>query len=135
MIKILLESLTTKYFQFSGRASRKEYWGMYLLDIISCCIVFFIIKNNDIFGLKIIWFSVFLLFLFLLPSITVSIRRLHDINFSGWWFLIIVFPYIWTDNFLNNWISRFIIIHIFDIILGLIPGVLTTNKYGDPPVN
>lgn len=135
MIKILRESLTTKYFQFSGRANRKEYCFFYLLELTGGSAVFFIIKNNDIFSLKIVYLSVFILFLFLLPSITVSVRRLHDINFSGWWFLIIIIFCVEGNNFFNNLTGGFIIANIPHVILGLIPGTLTTNKYGDLPVN
>lgn len=31
---------------------------------------------------------------FIIPSIAVSVRRLHDIGKSGWWYLISFFPYI-----------------------------------------
>ena len=135
MIKILWESLTTKYFQFSGRASRKEYWTIYLLVSLACYIVFFIIKNHDILGLRIVYLSVFILFFIGIPSISVTVRRLHDINFSGWWFLTIIFFEVWGNDFLNNSMKGFVITIIPDIIVGFIKGTPTTNKYGKPPVN
>ena len=135
MIKILWESLTTKYFQFSGRASRKEYWTIYLLVSLACYIVFFIIKNHDILGLRIVYLSVFILFFIGIPSISVTVRRLHDINFSGWWFLTIIFFEVWGNDFFNNSMKGFVITIIPDIIVGFIKGTPTTNKYGKPPVN
>ena len=135
MIKILCESLTTKYFQLSGRASRKEYWGIYLLVSVACYIVFFIIKNNDILGLKIVYLSIIILFFIGIPSIFVSIRRLHDFNFNGWWFLIISLFDIWTNDFFNNLTGGFIIANIPHFILGIVKGTPTTNKYGEPPTD
>ena len=69
-----------KYFNFKGRASRSEYWYFTLFNFIGYAIgfslgflapVFFII--NGIFFLVII-----------IPWISVAVRRLHDINKSGW---------------------------------------------------
>jgi len=133
MIKILWESLTTKYFQFSGRASRKEYWGIYLLVSVACYIVFFIIKNNDILGLQIVYLSIFILFFIGIPSIFVTVRRLHDFNFNGWWFLIISLFDIWTNDFFSNLIGGFIIANIPHFILGIIKGTPSANKYGESP--
>lgn len=135
MIRILWESLTKKYFQFFGRASRKEYCFFWLLQLIGGNVVFFIIKNNEIFGLKIVYLSIFILFLFLLPSITVSVRRLHDFNFNGWWFLIIILFDIWINDFFNNFIGGFIITNIFHFIMGIVKGTSGTNKYGEEPKN
>ena len=135
MIRILWESLTTKYFQYSGRSSRKEYCFFWLLQLIGGNVVFFIIKNNEIFGLKIVYLSIFILFLFLLPSITVSVRRLHDFNFNGWWFLIIILFDIWINDFFNNFIGGFIITNITHFIIGIIKGTSGTNKYGEEPKN
>jgi len=133
MIKLLKSSLTTKYFQFSGRASRKEYWTIYLLVSLACYIVFFIIKNHDILGLRIVCLSVFILFFIGIPSISVTVRRLHDINFSGWWFLTIIFFEVWGNDFFNNSMKGFVITIIPGIIVGFIKGTPTTNKYGEPP--
>ena len=135
MIKILYDSLTKKYFQFSGRASRKEYWGIYLLVSLACYIVFFIIKNHHFLGLKIVYLSVIILFFIGIPSIFVSIRRLHDFNFNGWWFLIISLFDIWTNDFFNNITGGFIIANIPHFILGIVKGTPDANKYGEPPLN
>lgn len=80
------------YANFSGRARRKEYWyfvlvqmGLVIIAMISDAIIF----NSEI-GL---FYIVVALGLFL-PGLAVTIRRLHDTNRSGWWFLISILPLI-----------------------------------------
>ena len=72
-----------KYATFSGRASRSEFWYFVLFYIICSFIVpimdYFLF--NTIFGM---FYWVFYI-LTLLPYLAVWIRRLHDINRSGWW--------------------------------------------------
>jgi len=79
-----------KYFDFSGRASRKEFWfftlfiygAVFLIGIVSGLL------NLDDSALENI-ISIFEL-VFLLPYLAVGARRLHDINRSGWWQLIVL---------------------------------------------
>jgi uncharacterized membrane protein YhaH (DUF805 family) len=79
-----------KYAVFSGRARRKEYW-MFCLFNISIVFVFGFIEGF-VGGSGII--STFYSLTVLIPSIAVSIRRLHDISRSGWWLLIGLIPII-----------------------------------------
>ena len=92
MIPIYWESTKTcfkKYAVFSGRSSRQEYIGFYLfiilvsllLAIIEGLLGVFPSTDNSIFAF------IFNLAVFL-PSWAVMIRRLHDVNRSGWWILI-----------------------------------------------
>ena len=79
----------SKYFDFSGRARRSEYWFFYLFTIISSLALGFvegligIFPNTD----QAILANIFSL-LVLIPSIAVGVRRLHDTNRSGWWLLL-----------------------------------------------
>ena len=79
-----------KYAVFSGRAQRKEYWMFLLFNcIISIAIGFvegLVGSPGFIGGL----YSLAIL----IPSIAVSIRRLHDIDRTGWWLLIGLIPLI-----------------------------------------
>jgi uncharacterized membrane protein YhaH (DUF805 family) len=79
--------LIKNYVGFSGRAPRSEYWYFVLFAVI----VSVVLQTLDT-GLfpdaeTPILSSVFSLATFL-PSIAVAIRRLHDIDRTGWWFLI-----------------------------------------------
>ena len=83
-----------KYSVFSGRARRKEYW-IFLLFNIAISIVLAIIDGatgtfSEEMGLGLLG-GVYALAV-LLPSIAVSVRRLHDTDRSGWWLLIAVIP-------------------------------------------
>ncbi|OEE57745.1 hypothetical protein A1OO_17365 [Enterovibrio norvegicus FF-33] len=72
---------------FSGRARRKEYW-MFILFYLIFSIVLTIV--DQILG------SAFLSLIFslalLIPSISLTARRLHDTGRSGWWQLIALIP-------------------------------------------
>jgi len=79
----------SNYVKFSGRAIRSEYWywvlftalGNIVAGIIDAVIGTSVI--NPLFGLAVI-----------LPSIAVAIRRLHDLDRTGWWILIGLIPLI-----------------------------------------
>ena len=73
-----------KYAVFSGRARRKEYWTFFFVNLVIGFIgglIPFINILVGIYGLAI-----------LIPSIAVSIRRLHDTNRSGFWLLVVFVP-------------------------------------------
>ncbi len=82
-----------KYIDFSGRATRPEYWYFILFTFI----VSVIIGMLGIFGLSarlVISLSVLYALLSIVPAIAVTVRRLHDINYSGWWFLLLLIPFV-----------------------------------------
>jgi uncharacterized membrane protein YhaH (DUF805 family) len=74
----------TKYADFSGCASRPEYWWWVLFNAIFTAVLYKTSLALD---------SVYSLATFL-PSIAVSARRLHDTNRSGWWQLLTLVPLI-----------------------------------------
>lgn len=76
------------YVGFTGRARRKEYW-MYCLFYIIIAIVIGVVER--VAGMGTMLSSLYSLAL-LLPSIAVSIRRMHDTGRSGWWVLINLIP-------------------------------------------
>lgn len=144
MIKILYDSLTKKYFQFSGRANRREYWivflsGIFLFWVISLLSLYYynLIVNLIIINPYLAWptacLILFLVFGAMPPFVTITVRRLHDFNFNGWWFLIISLFDIWTNDFFNNITGGFIIANIPHFILGIVKGTPAANKYGEPP--
>ena len=85
-----------QYATFGGRARRKEYW-MYTLFTIIAYIVAMILDNmlgltfGDLgYGYLYMGYAL----LVFLPSLAVSVRRLHDRDLSGWWILIGLVPVI-----------------------------------------
>lgn len=82
-----------KYTVFSGRASREEFWYFMLINILISIAVGFV---DGFMGWRYASGAGFLgglysLFIFL-PSLAVSVRRLHDIGRCGWWVLIMLVP-------------------------------------------
>lgn len=79
-----------KYAVFSGRARRKEYWMFFLFNIIIGFVLGIIEGIAGIPGVISMLYSLAVL----LPGVAVSVRRLHDIDRSGWWLLIGLVPII-----------------------------------------
>jgi len=82
-----VRSVFSKYVVFSGRARRSEFWWFSLFLLIVYIIVAAIdaaIGNSVL--LVIVWLAT------LLPSLAVTVRRLHDTGRSGWWFFITLIP-------------------------------------------
>lgn len=84
-----------KYAVFKGRARRKEYWMFVLFNLIFS---FVLVIIEVVLGISIESDISVLSTLYglavMIPSIAVSVRRLHDTNHSGWWFLISLVPLI-----------------------------------------
>ncbi len=78
------------YTSFKGRARRKEYWWFYLFTLI----VYIITSTMDAMaGTEYLFTGLASLALFL-PTLAVTVRRLHDIGRSGWWIFISIIPLI-----------------------------------------
>jgi len=79
-----------KYAVFSGRARRKEYWMFFLFHLIISFVIGFTEGFLGSSGVVGILYSLAVL----IPTIAVSVRRLHDTGRSGWWLLIGLIPLI-----------------------------------------
>ena len=111
-------SVFSKYFKFSGRAVRSEYWyfGLFAFllyvatGILDAILFGSFMGNGPISAIA----SIFLL----IPSIAVAARRLHDSGRSGWWQLL--------------WLT---VIGILVVLYWLIKkGDQAENKFGMPPI-
>ena len=88
-----------KYVTFTGRTSRKTYWltilGLFILSFIvgfiAGIIGFIVGADNETTSTAI---GIIVGLAILLPSIAMDIRRMHDINKSGWWILISLVPFV-----------------------------------------
>ena len=85
-----------KYATFSGRSQRSEYWYFMLFFVIGLVVasvidgMLFAGGDADAAGLP--WLTILFLVGTILPGLAVAIRRLHDTDRSGWWYLIQLVP-------------------------------------------
>ena len=125
-----------KYAVFKGRASRSEFWYWVLFYIIVSIVLNII---DSLFGWQINtvtntdtgnslttvynpgWLSVIWALVIVLPSLAVSVRRLHDVGKSGWWW--------WLG--IICCIGPLILLFAFYIK----EGEAGENQYGPPPGN
>jgi uncharacterized membrane protein YhaH (DUF805 family) len=110
------------YVNFSGRATRSEFWWFFLFCILLYMLTFSLsveefngaLSNSELqngnpaqlVGLFIqSWFGVAFLVTFI-PSITIAVRRFHDLNMSGWWYVgLQIAPSLLPSIFIFNLIS------------------------------
>jgi len=75
------------YVDFSGRSSRSEVWWWILFGLMANVIASladFVVGGGV--------FAILVSLGLLLPSVSVQVRRLHDLDRSGWWLLISLVP-------------------------------------------
>ncbi|WP_265503591.1 DUF805 domain-containing protein, partial [Providencia heimbachae] len=96
-----LEVLKNNYANFSGRARRKEYWMFTLVNMVIIMALYAIIFSSidyttgEIGGFGTILSIIVVIYVLgvFIPSLAVTIRRLHDTDKSGWWYLISFIPF------------------------------------------
>ena len=86
------------YFNFSGITSRKDFWAATLINFAIYCIIIFVLGNIGMLSFKYISENLgrmiigkgvsFFILVTTIPTIAITIRRLHDTNRSGWWILL-----------------------------------------------
>ena len=136
----------TRFAQFSGRAPRAEYWWFYLATLVIGFALELLEKPFGDNGYLGIIFNV----ITIIPTIAVTVRRLHDIEKSGWWLAAFAVTFAPLGYFafmtedaqpdFGGMTAVGIISVIIMIILGLTLLVFTLtrgtegpNRYGDDP--
>src|SRR6266581_1199955 len=79
-----------KYAVFSGRARRKEFWMFYLFYLIIVVVLGIV---EWMIGIPAVLTGIYTLAL-IVPTIAVTVRRLHDTGRTGWWWFIWLVPVI-----------------------------------------
>lgn len=79
-----------RYAQFSGRAPRAEYWWFYLATMVAGLVAE--IVDGSLMSNEVGWLSLVVNLALIVPSIAVTVRRLHDTNRSGWWLFTVIVP-------------------------------------------
>lgn len=135
-----------RYFDFSGRSRRMEYWAFTLFTFIVtiCLIAPIVVDVIDILAAPdyldgpvpvgepwegigtLSWVSIWLLGLFVLvtfiPGLAVTVRRFHDVGLSGW---------VYVALYVGGLIFGIVGLAIF--VIALLPSKEGTNKWGRNP--
>ncbi len=129
--------LKQKYVTFSGRAARSEFWWFQLFitllavayGFIAGFLAGFLSSNqNGPSALTIIFIGIGAIIglAMLLPMISLQVRRFHDRNISGWWYLGLallgLIPYV---GFITG---------IAFLVINVLPGTEGPNKFGADPL-
>ena len=116
--------LMNNYANLDGRASRSEYWWFVLFNLIVSIVTFVIDSTlGTMVTYDMGYVGLIALLALLLPNVSVSVRRLHDIGKSGWWILLAIIPIV-------NFIGIFVI-----LVFTLMEGEEHPNQYGNVPTN
>ena len=116
--------LKENYCNFEGRAPRSEYWWftlfLALLEIVTSVLDGFLGTYTVTSSGKMIGFiNLIFLLAILLPSIAVAVRRLHDTDRSGWFYLLVFIPLIGSIILLVFFVQQ---------------GTNGRNRFGDDPL-
>lgn len=89
----------SRYFEFSGRSTRREYWwfqlGVFVLAFVATLVDIAALGYlNPKTGTGLGPLVLFVFFFHFIPGLSVQVRRLHDAGKSGWWHLISIVPFI-----------------------------------------
>ncbi|WP_158969103.1 DUF805 domain-containing protein [Chachezhania sediminis] len=112
----------SRYFEFSGRSSRPEFWWFALFNVIAGVVLGIIDAQvlgftmsgpvhplSNLYGLA-----------SFIPGLAVSVRRLHDTDRTGWWLLLGLIPVIGIIVLIVFWTK---------------PGTPGPNRFGDEWLN
>ncbi|AJC81695.1 hypothetical protein IE4803_PA00050 (plasmid) [Rhizobium etli bv. phaseoli str. IE4803] len=127
--------LVQKYATFSGRASRSEYWWFMLFYFLTLFGLGFLAgvlayatsgsgaASPVSYAVVICGLAILAIFL---PLISLTVRRFHDRNISGWWYLALVIagiiPYVGVVTGLAT------------LVISVLPGTEGPNKFGPDPL-
>ena len=111
-----IDVIKKHYVDFSGRATRTQYWMFVLFYFIGAFVLALLGDMDNIIGtLCSILYALYALAL-LLPSLSIAVRRLHDTDKSGWWLLISLLPFVGG-----------IVLLVFMVL----PSTPAANRFGD----
>lgn len=85
----IVSALSKNYCNFSGRASRSEFWWFYLFCTVLGWVVSLVFMSSDTVSYIA---SGILSLALILPNLGLAVRRLHDIDKSGWWIFLSLIP-------------------------------------------
>lgn len=121
-----VRSVLTQYATFQGRARRAEFWWFYLFSQLVLAVTFVVVGITAVVlgdaagagvGFLTVALPTLVMLALLVPSLAVSVRRLHDTGRSGLWFLLSLVP----------------IVNFVFLVFTLLEGQPGPNQYGPDP--
>jgi uncharacterized membrane protein YhaH (DUF805 family) len=100
-----------RYFDFSGRSRRKEYWMFFLLSMIVNIVTNVLASVGGAVAMIGGAISVVFFLGSIVPAVALAIRRAHDTDKSGW----------------------FMLIPIYNLVLAVTEGNKGSNRFGQDP--
>lgn len=97
IIENFKDVITNKYAEFKGRANKAEFWQfvlVYFLISIAFSLLMSIFAKVNILRMIFMILNVIVMLVLLIPSLAVSVRRMHDIGKAGGWIFINLIPLI-----------------------------------------
>ncbi len=124
----------SRYTDFRGRSSRSEYWWPYLMHLgvtltlgAAAYLSGIDLETEEVSTTAAIFLTLLMLYMLavFIPSVAVLVRRLHDIDKSGWLALAIM---------VTGLIPAIgILATIAQTVVGCLPGTPGSNRYGEQP--
>ena len=127
-----------KYCDFKGRASRSEFWW-FSMSVVGISTISNLIFQYILSPQIMVWASLTVSLIFMLPNLAVTVRRLHDRNLRGWWLLAPIAaslmgqPQQTSTTALITGMLMLSMCLCFLVILAL-PGSTGDNRFGPDPL-
>ena len=141
-----------RYFDFEGRSSRAEYWWFFLFNYL--ILIAALILDIIIFGIAAMDETILFQGLWSLATfigmISLAVRRLHDIDKTGFWLLyiyaplLVLIPSALFEDLAGGNFSIFLIViavlamfalFITVFVFSLLPGTKGRNRFGENPLD
>jgi len=106
-----------RYADFKGRSRRAEYWMVTLFNMVLAAVLLGLFSVMDLYSIGAGLWGLYIV-ASLVPSLALTVRRLHDVGRSGWFFLLMFIPVI------NLWPA---------ILVMFIDSKVEANQWGESP--
>ena len=145
----LRRSILKNYFSFNGRLNRKPFFmQVMMLAAMSIFLILYIItvepslKADPVnFGTNVRRYVIFWVVYIplIISGISLGVRRLHDMNLSGWWMLLSIGSFFGGTDYGSASVNLMvtilgIIAQMFSIVLLLRRGTRGPNRFGEDPI-
>tara|TARA_Y100000768_G_scaffold186663_1_gene139851 strand:+ start:4711 stop:5097 length:387 start_codon:yes stop_codon:yes gene_type:complete len=115
----------TNIITFKGRASRSEFWWFYLVVTILNIIVGFIPYVGVILSLALA-----------IATLSMTVRRFHDLGLSGWWLFVSLAPFVIDRTDTASGKSNYLVLFgfMYALKMYITKGENVENQYGPDPL-